>query len=144
MNTVRDFKIFLVDDDEFTLTLTKHHLENLDYSDVTLFRNGTDCLNNLIARPQIIFLDHNMDDLTGFDVLKKIMRFDPNIQVVMLSGQSNISTAVDALKYGAFDYIVKDDQSLNRISNVMHRITEIHELLEKSKPSVWKKIGAFI
>jgi DNA-binding NtrC family response regulator len=144
MEPSKNFKIFLVDDDAFNLQLTRNHIECLGYTDVKIFKNGTECLNNLNFKPEVIFLDHNMDDITGFEVLKKIKRFDPNIYVVMLSGQESMKTAVDSLKYGAFDYIIKGDESSNRITDVMNRITEIQEHLERSKPSIWKKIGRII
>jgi polysaccharide export outer membrane protein len=144
METAKNFKIFLVDDDAFNLNLTKLHLHTLGYKDVTLYENGTDCLNNLTSKPQVIFLDHHMDDLLGFEVMKKIKRFDSNIYVVMLSGQEDISTAVDSLKFGAFDYIIKDERSMKRVTDVMNRITAIQEMLERAKPSVWKKIASII
>jgi len=65
-------KIFLVDDDLFSLNVYRQGLENLGFSDMTLYLNGTICLNNLHQKPNIIFLDHHMDDILGFDVLKKL------------------------------------------------------------------------
>jgi DNA-binding NtrC family response regulator len=144
MEQTKNFKIFLVDDDSFNLHLTYQHIESLGYTDVTLFQSGTDCLNNLVSNPTIIFLDHNMDDMNGFEVLKKIKRFDANIFVVMFSGQEDMETAVDSLKFGAFDYIIKGAEDFSRITKVLERITSIQELLDKSKPSIWKKIAYFI
>jgi DNA-binding NtrC family response regulator len=144
MEQIKNFKTFLVDDDAFNLALTQHHLSQLGYSDVSTFTNGTDCLNQLTEQPKVIFLDHNMGDISGFEVLKKIKRFDPNMFVVMLSGQERMETAVDSLKFGAFDYITKGENALNRITSVMNRITAIHEALDKSKPTVWRKIAAII
>jgi len=144
METCNEFKIFLVDDDQFNLLFNGNQLAQLGYSDVSKFENGTDCLNHLTAKPDVVFLDHHMDDMSGFEVLKKIKRFDPNIYVVMLSGQENMKTAIDALKYGAFDYIIKGEEVPKRIKDVMLRITEVQAMLEKSKPSIWKKIGSII
>ncbi len=144
MEPAKNFKIFLVDDDAFNLALTQYHLKSLGYDETVLFSSGTDCLNQLTSRPQVIFLDHNMDDISGFEVLKKIKRFDANIFVVMLSGQENMATTIDSLKFGAFDYIIKGDNAPKRITDVMKRITSIQEVMERSKPSVWKKIAAII
>jgi DNA-binding NtrC family response regulator len=144
METAKNFKIFLVDDDSFNLMLTQHHLVNLGYTDIKLITSGTECLDTLTERPQIVFLDHNMDDINGFEVLKKIKRFDPNIYVVMLSGQESMETAVDSLKYGAFDYIIKGTESLTRITEVIKRIGIVQDLLEKSKPTLWRKIASII
>ena len=98
-----------MDDDLFCLNYTENHLKTTGYNDIHLFNNGSDCVNNLTLDPDIIFLDHMMDIMNGFEVLKKIKRFNPNIHVVMLSGQDNIETAINSLKYGAFDYIIKGE-----------------------------------
>ena len=144
MEQVKNFKIFLVDDDMFSLNLYEQHVRGLGYSDVHQFNNGTDCLNNLTQKPHVVFLDHNMEEITGFEVLKKIKRYDPNIYVVMISGQENMKTAVDALKYGAFDYLIKGDNETDKIADVLKRITKIGEALERLNPPIWKKILSFI
>ena len=107
METNTELKIFVVDDDPFSLTMYEHHLRNLGYTNVTAFENGTACLNNLTKQPDLIFLDHQMEILNGVDVLKKIKRFNPNTFVVFISAQDDVQTAVNSLKYGAFDYIIK-------------------------------------
>jgi DNA-binding NtrC family response regulator len=134
-------KIFVVDDDIFTSAIFKQHLQNLGYNDITCFSSGTLCLNHLQERPDIILLDHEMGDLTGFDVLIKIKRFDPNIYVVMVSGQEDMMTAIDSLKYGAFDYIIKGDDTTYKITKVMERIGEIHRLIEQKKNNPFNKLS---
>ena len=144
MEKVNQFKIFLVDDDHFCLNLYEQHLFNIGCTDVTRFDNGTDCLNSLTQNPEIIFLDHNMDVLSGFELLKKVKRFNPNIFVVMVSGQENMKTAIDALKYGAFDYILKNDHEAEKMEDVLRRITEIQKEMSKSKYPFFKKLLTFI
>ena len=133
-------KIFIVDDDLFTLNLYRQTIENLGFENISLFLYGSVCLNNLQQKPSLIFLDHNMGDLSGFEVLKKIKRFDPNIYVVIVSAQENMHIAIDALKYGAFDYIIKGDNELEKMQMVIDRIDLIEEELKKSKPSILQKI----
>lgn len=131
-------KIFTVDDDIFYLNIFAQHLRNLGIKDVTAFENGTDCLNKLHYMPDIIFLDYNMDTLSGFEVLKKIKRFDPNIYVVMVSSQEEIKPAIDALKHGAFDYIQKGETEEVNIHKVIQRIIDIKKLLKKPKSGMFK------
>ena len=144
MENINKFKIFLVDDDHFCLNLYEQHLINMGHTDVTTFDNGTACLNSITQNPDIIFLDHNMDVLTGFELLKKIKRFNPNIYVVMISGQENMKTAIDALKYGAFDYIIKNDNEAEKMEDVLRRIKAIQKELVKSKYPLFKKLLTFI
>jgi polysaccharide export outer membrane protein len=84
-----------------------------------------------------------MDGMKGFDVLKKIKRYNPNIYVVMISGQENIETAVDALKYGAFDYIIKDNKVNLRIKNIISKIIQIKTIVRESNPSIVQRILSF-
>lgn len=132
--------IFITDDDMFTLHVYEKHIRNLGYTNVTCFESGTACLNELNTKPNVIFLDHEMADVNGFEVLKKIKRFNPNIYVVMVSGQEDMNTAIDSLKYGAFDYIIKGDDTLLKIEKVLAKIEEINKMIEKSKPSLFKAI----
>lgn len=132
--------IFLVDDDLFSLNIYRQGLENLGYQKVSLFLNGTICLNNLNQKPDIIFLDHNMDDLTGFEVLKKIKRYDHNVFVVIVSAQENMKIAIDALKYGAFDYIIKGDNEIEKMQNVIERMESIKQEIKRAHPGFMQKI----
>ena len=140
MQNTQTMKLFLVDDDAFSLHLYRQNILNLGYTDVSVFENGMECLNNLNLKPEVVFLDHNMDNLSGFEVLKKIKRVDPNIFVVMVSAQENMKTAVDALKYGAFDYIIKGDNELLKIENVLCRIELIKAEIKKGNPGLLQKL----
>lgn len=134
------FKFFLVDDDRFFTNLYDQQIKNLNYNDVAYYNNGTDCISNLHQNPDIIFLDHNMDDVTGFEVLKKVKRFNPNIYVVMVSAQEDMRIAINALKYGAFDYIVKDNKVCESIEMVIQKIILIKKELKRSNPSMMQKV----
>lgn len=138
------FKIFVVDDDLFSLSVYEQHLRNLGYTDIQTFDNGTNCLNHLTQNPDVIFLDHGMEILNGVEVLKKIKRFNPDIYVVFISGQEDVQTAVNSLKYGAFDYIVKGNNDVARIEQVMGKIGEVRALLQKRSKNPLKKIFPFL
>lgn len=143
MKNINQFKFFIVDDDTFCANIYEQYLIGISHTDITYYNNGNDCLNNLDKKPDIIFLDHNMDGITGFEVLKKIKRYDPNIFVVMISGQENIKTAVDALKYGAFDYLVKDNNVNDKITVIIDKIIAIKEIIRKSNPTVLQRFLSY-
>ncbi len=140
MEQNKSFKIFLVDDDPFCLGMYEQCIRNLGYSDVQCFDNGTACLNHLTSHPAVIFLDHSMDILPGLEVLKKIKRFNPDIYVVIISGQEDVQTAVNSLKYGAFDYIVKGAGEEQRIARILDKIHEVQFLLAKRSTGILKKL----
>ena len=115
--------ICLVDDDVLCLNLYKQFLKQLGYTNIELFDNGLDCLESLEKlRPDVIFLDYNMEGLNGMDVLKKIKEFDKNIVVLFISGQEDIEVAINTMKHGAVDYLLKASLSTEKLREVMERI----------------------
>ncbi len=136
------FRIFIVEDDEFYGEMLKHHLsKNPDY-EVELFFTGKDCLANLHKKPAAISLDYSLPDTTGQDVIKKIQNFDPNIPVIIVSGQDEISTAVELLQSGAYDYIEKGEETKDRLWNSLIKIKEnlgLKQEISELKEEIGKK-----
>jgi DNA-binding NtrC family response regulator len=119
-----DFSIFIVEDDPIYGMILERHLGlNPDY-DVRLFSNGQDLLKNLYRNPSVVSLDYSLPDYTGGELLKKVKQYNPEIQVVIVSGQEDIATAVSLLKEGAYDYLVKEDNTRQRLWNTILKIRE--------------------
>jgi CheY-like chemotaxis protein len=137
-------KVFVVDDDPFHLDLMVQLLKLNGYNEVTPFRSGLECLASVYQNPEIIFLDHQMDVYSGYEILKKIKRFNPNIFVVIVSAQEEINIALNTLKHGAFDYIQKDGMLGININMVLDRIEEMKEIIQTNKPSLFKSLLSFI
>lgn len=117
-------KIFIVEDDPMYSRMLSYHLKlNPDY-DVELFSTAKDCLQNLYKNPSIITLDYSLPDMTGGELLKRIKEFDKEIPIIMISGQEEIATAVELLKLGAYDYIVKDNDTKERLWNTVKNLRE--------------------
>lgn len=139
----RPQKVFLVDDDLFFRQLLEHAIRNYGYTDVQAFDNGAACLDALIEEPDIVFLDQMMGSVSGTDALKAIKRFNPDIYVVLVSGQQQVQVAVDSLKYGAFDYVVKDERLDERLTKVLKKIEEVQALLASRKPAKPRFLSLF-
>ena len=122
MGQASNLKFFIVDDDPFYRMLYQQHLFNMGFKNSILIDNGDDCLNRLYMEPDIIFLDYNMPTSNGLDVLRKIKMTHPNIYILLISAQKDIQVAVNALKHGASDYIVKGEEDLDMISGVLNKI----------------------
>lgn len=117
-------KIFVVEDDSIYGKMLKYHLSlNPDY-EVHLFDTGTEFLKNIYKNPSVISLDFRLPDISGFDVIKKIQEFNPDLPIIIVSGQEDVSTAVDLLKVGVYDYIVKDEDTKERLWNIIKNIRE--------------------
>ncbi len=136
--------VFLVDDDLFHLEIMKQFLTQEGFESIFCFESGVDCLNEIHQNPDVIFLDHQMDIYNGYETLRKIKRYNPNIFVVMVSAQEDIDTAVATLKHGAFDYIRKDDKMEENIRATLYKIDDIKEILQERKTSILKSIFQFI
>ncbi len=121
MNT---FKIFIVEDDDVFAKILKHHLSlNAEY-EVEIFNNGKSFLKNLYKNPSVVTLDFYLPDLSGLEILNKIKEFNIDLPVVIVSGQQNISTAIEFLKKGVYDYVLKDEDTKTRLWNIMKNIRE--------------------
>ena len=137
----KELKIFLVDDDEFCLNLYQQFLNKLGHSEVVCYKTGKTCLDNITQRPDIIFLDYNMEDMNGIDVLHSIKEFDNEITVIFISGQDEIDIAVNALKYGAFDYITKSQITFTLLKTTIDRIAaEKAQINPSSKKSFFGRM----
>jgi len=134
MQHSKSTSVFLVDDDTYSLTLYQQHLTNLGYTNVKCFTGGAECIEHLGEKPDIVFLDYNMQPMNGLDVLKKIKALRPGTCTVLLSGQADLDIAVDSLKCGAFDYILKGESDLSKISHVLEKFEEVQLKNQQNKP----------
>lgn len=125
--------VFLVDDEPIQNEMLKDFLSERYTYELKVFETGEDALANMSLNPEIVVLDfhlnaHLKDAKNGVDVLKEIKDKYPETQVIMLSGQDKLDVAVDTMRYGAFDYIVKGESAFSRIENVINNASEIHKL----------------
>ncbi len=125
-------KIFLIEDDSFFGEALKYHLKlNPDF-EVYLFSSGKECLSNLHKRPDIICLDFGLPDINGDQLLKKIQETNSKVPIIIISGQEDIEIAINFLKSGATDYIVKNEHTKDILWNTIVKIREnlalIHEV----------------
>jgi DNA-binding NtrC family response regulator len=100
--------VLLVDDEvPFVETMTKR-LTKRELSVLTAF-SGSEALDKLAAekRIDVVILDVKMPGMDGIQTLQEIKRLYPLVEVVMLTGHGTIETAIDGMKLGAFDYLLK-------------------------------------
>jgi two-component system, NtrC family, response regulator AtoC len=125
--------IFIVEDDSWYADLLEYNLKlNPDYI-VEKFSNAEDCFKNLYKLPMAITLDYSLPGCTGGEALAKIKKNNSSIPVIMISGQEDITTAIDLLKEGAYDYIVKNDDAPKRLWRALTNIQENFQLRQENK-----------
>lgn len=131
---MRLIKIFLIEDDVFFGETIKYHLTlNPDF-EVHLYSSGKECLSHLYLKPDILCLDFNLPDIKGDLLLKKIKETNNSIPTIIISGQEDIEVAVEFLKSGVKDYIVKNNHTKDLLWNSIIKIREnlslVHEVEE--------------
>jgi DNA-binding NtrC family response regulator len=100
-------KMMLVDDEERFLSTTRKLLEKKDY-DVLTATSGADALELLRTnRVHVVILDVKMPGMDGVATLREIKRLFPMVEVIMLTGHATVNSAVEGMKSGAVDYLMK-------------------------------------
>ncbi|MFY8025980.1 MAG: sigma-54-dependent transcriptional regulator [Sediminibacterium sp.] len=133
MKPLKPLKIFILEDDLWYGTMLEHYLSlNPDYQ-VDRFDTEKSFFQKLPEKPDVVTLDYSLavGDADGSKVLKKIKDLYPETAVIIISGQEEITTAVELLKSGAFDYIVKDEDTKDRLWNALQHLQEIKGLKQE-------------
>lgn len=122
MTKEQKFKIYIVEDDNWYRELLAHVASlNPDF-EVKAFSTGKEFLKALPDNPDVVSLDFMLPDMEGIEVLQQVKKFNPEIEVLMVSQQDKIETALDLLKAGAYDYITKSPDTNERFINTLNHI----------------------
>jgi DNA-binding NtrC family response regulator len=139
---MRGFKIFIAEDDVWYSEILRYHLELNPEYEVKTFDSGKKLIRALHEKPDVITLDYSLPDTNGKELLSFLRKESPDTQVVIVSGQEDITTAVQLLKDGAYDYLVKDEDTKDRIWQTILHIRENANLkneIDQLKSEVQKK-----
>ena len=101
-------KVLLVDDEREFVAILTQRLTRRNYS-VTSAHSGQDALAQLEENKdiEVVILDVKMPGLDGIETLKRIKKKWPLAEVIMLTGHSTLDSATNAIKLGAYDYLLK-------------------------------------
>jgi len=122
--------VLLVDDDIdqaelVNRTLCRHELP----FEVTTVGDGPACLAALTRQSYaIVLLDYSLPRLNGVQVLAEIRKRDATVPVVMVTGQGDERVAVEAMRAGASDYVIKGSGYLTTLPTVIKKVLEQHDL----------------
>ena len=123
---MEQMKMMLVDDEERFLTTTQRLLEKKGYDAITA-ASGAEALEKLRSHNiHVVILDVKMPGMDGIAALKQIKRLYPMVEVIMLTGHATPESAVEGLKSGATDYLMKP--------------TDVNELIEKAEEAFQKRL----
>jgi len=100
-------RILIADDEEAISTILAKRLAREGYNCVTA-QNGREALSHFYKDTfSLIITDIKMPEMDGIELLKRIKGINPNIRVIMVTGHPEINMAVEAMRLGAYDFIIK-------------------------------------
>ena len=115
-------KVLLVDDEEQFVETLAQRLETRGFV-VDTALDGDRCLAILKEKNMdVVVLDVQMPGRSGIDTLKEIKYLRPLTEVIMLTGHATVETAIEGMKLGAFDYLMKPTE----IDDLMAKINQAH------------------
>jgi DNA-binding NtrC family response regulator len=134
------YNIFMVEDDKWYGELLQYHISlNPDYK-ITRFETAKDCLNKLYLQPDLITIDISLPDMQGDKLYQKIRDIDKHVPVIVISSQEAISVAVNLLKMGVSDYLVKDESTKDLLWKSIIHIRE-NQTLRKEVAQLREELG---
>ncbi len=123
--------IYIIEDDHWYSKVLEHYLSlNPDYR-VKTFDTGKKILNELKNKPDVICMDYTLPDIKGDKLLIEIKKRCPETPVIVISGQEEISIAVNLLKLGAHDYLVKNEYTKEILWKSIHNINQTKKLKDE-------------
>ena len=128
--------ILIVDDEEDFVDALAERLSIREYNVATSY-TGQDALEKIKQHNyDIVILDVKMPGVSGIDVLKEIKSIKPLTEVVMLTGNATVETAIEGMKLGAYDYLMKPCETedlTDKINNAYKKKTEHEEKIREAR-----------
>jgi DNA-binding NtrC family response regulator len=133
--------ILVVDDDEGLLLSIKATLLSSDMPEPALLSDGRDAMAMVRKHSfNLVLLDQMMPHITGLEILQQIKEESPHIECIMVTAVDEVSTAVEAMRFGAYDYLVKPLNS-EKLKIVISRALERYNL--KQELALFEKKQSF-
>ncbi len=135
------FQILVVEDSKPLREMLVHVLKDED-THADSAKDGKEALDKYYNAPyDLIITDLNMPEVTGIELIKKIREQDDLVEFIIITGYASLESAVEAIKAGAFDYIIKPfkvEELKVAVRNVRDKV-----LLKKKNKALMEKLRGF-
>lgn len=130
MGANKDLLIYVVEDNKLYNRVVSDFLTKQGFKNVKSFLSGRECVKTVIAgeSPDIVIQDYHLQDSTGIDVLLKVKKHSKTSEFIFLTANEDMDVAVNSIKYGAYDYIIKDNHVA--LKKVLYKIEKISKLIQ--------------
>ncbi|MCF8328016.1 MAG: response regulator [Bacteroidales bacterium] len=125
--------ILVADDDKVFLNTAIHHLSKKHHKIFSAI-NGQEAIQLFDKNlPDLVLTDLRMPECDGLEVIKHIRNYSSDIPVIVVSGKGNMNDAIEALKHGAWDYLIKPIENLDVLFHTINKACEHIELLRENR-----------
>ena len=122
--------ILFVDDDRAILEIVREYLAEIGYH-VDVVDNGLAAMGRIKEKPyHIVFTDIKMPDIDGLELLSAIKEYSPETEVIIVTSHGSMESAIQAMKYGSYDYLQKPFK-LNVLKIIIDRILDEKKLKQE-------------
>ncbi|MDF2437911.1 MAG: hypothetical protein K0Q95_2287 [Bacteroidota bacterium] len=110
--------LYIVDDNRSMLVALRQYLSGRfgNKLRISTFEDGETCLKNINEFTDVVILDYFLQGKNGNEILKTIKELNPRTEVIMLSGNEDVGTAVESFRLGAKNFVVKNNNAWGKIS----------------------------
>lgn len=122
-------RIFLVDEDMFSLAIYEQHFRNMKCSNFTSFNSIAQCVSRFDEKPQVIFLDYRTNPEKGLKIVSAVKKTIPDAYIIFITGPSGTLECLYSLQQGAFEYIIKDRSYPGQLESVLQRISKMEKIV---------------
>jgi DNA-binding NtrC family response regulator len=131
-NAMSDTRILFVDDDRDILAMVEQYLTIKGY-DVTTVDNGIEAVGIVKEKEiDIVFTDYKMPEFNGLELLVAIKKYRPQTEVIIVTGYGSMESAIQAMKFGSYDYLQKPFK-LDHLKLIIDRIVEEKKIKDKAQ-----------
>jgi len=144
MQQTKNPLIFIIDDNIVYRDLIVGFLNSNKISNLKIYKSGSECLKDLHLNPDLIILDYVSTGVNGLEFMAKVKADHPEVDFIFISGQNDVEVAVDIMKLGAADYIVKNDKAPRRLVKSINNLVSTTRREKQAKGFRIGVVGFFV
>ncbi len=131
-------RLLIVNEEDY-LRNSLSQILSYDGHEITEASSGEEALEAFRKRSfPLVITDINLTDLSGVELLKQVKEIDQDTEVILITSFASLETAITALRNGAYDYLIKNFEDFELISDVVNRAAEKIRLSEENRELVKK------
>lgn len=135
MSINKNLLIYVVEDNEMYNKMVTEFLKKQGFKKVKSFLCGKECVKAVRGgeSPDIVIQDYFLQDINGIDVLLNVKKQSKSSEFIFLTANESMEVAINSIKYGAYDYIIKDnDLAFKKVLNKIGKISRVFELQKRN------------